>query len=104
MPSPLGHALGGAIVALLTAPRNRASRLRLPVSEEASARQAHPPHQTHQTYLTWCVVAGCLPDIDFFWGRHNAETHSLGFAVLTGVAVVAITKAPRLGLACALAV
>jgi hypothetical protein len=35
-----------------------------------------------------------LPDIDFLWGRHNAETHSLGAAVLSGLLVLAWTRGP----------
>jgi hypothetical protein len=61
MPSPVGHLLGGAIVGFLVEPA---------------------------AVLT-VAVAGALPDIDFLWGRHNAETHSLGAAVLAGLAVLA---------------
>ncbi len=31
------------------------------------------------------AVAGCLPDLDFLWGRHSMETHSLGAALLAGL-------------------
>jgi membrane-bound metal-dependent hydrolase YbcI (DUF457 family) len=54
--------------------------------------------------LIACVVTACLPDIDFLWGRHNMETHSIGFAVLVGAALWAWRRAPRLAVACALAV
>ena len=37
-------------------------------------------------------MAGAAPDVDFLCGRHNAETHSLGAAVLAGVAVLAWTR------------
>jgi membrane-bound metal-dependent hydrolase YbcI (DUF457 family) len=50
----------------------------------------------------WCVVAACLPDIDFAWGRHNMETHSIGFALLVGVVVLAWKRSPPLALACVL--
>jgi membrane-bound metal-dependent hydrolase YbcI (DUF457 family) len=50
------------------------------------------------------VVAACLPDIDFFWGRHNRETHSIGFAILVGLAVLAWWRSARLALACTAAV
>ncbi len=45
------------------------------------------------------------PDLDFLWGRHNMETHSLGAAVLAGLVVLAWTRgrAPRLALAVTLA-
>jgi membrane-bound metal-dependent hydrolase YbcI (DUF457 family) len=53
--------------------------------------------------MTLCVVAACLPDIDFGWGRHNMETHSLGFAVLLGVLALAWTRSPRVALVCVVA-
>jgi hypothetical protein len=31
------------------------------------------------------AVAAVLPDLDFLWGRHNMETHSLGAAVAAGI-------------------
>ena len=60
-------------------------------------------------------MTACLPDLDFLWGRHNMETHSLGFAVLVGVAVFVLARiagrskdppvrAARLACACTLAV
>jgi membrane-bound metal-dependent hydrolase YbcI (DUF457 family) len=39
-----------------------------------------------------CAAAAVLPDLDFLWGRHNMETHSLGAAVLAGLAVLAWTR------------
>jgi membrane-bound metal-dependent hydrolase YbcI (DUF457 family) len=51
------------------------------------------------------VGAAVAPDVDFLWGRHNMETHSLGLAVLAGLATFAWTRgrAPRLALAVGLA-
>ncbi|MEO8682099.1 MAG: metal-dependent hydrolase [Vicinamibacterales bacterium] len=60
MPSPVGHLLGGAIVGLLVEP----------------------------AAVLVIAIAGAAPDVDFLWGRHNAETHSLGAAVLTGAVVL----------------
>ena len=74
MPSPVGHALGGVIVGLGT----------LPLGTQGTVR----------TLGTLALVA-VLPDLDFLWGRHNAETHSLGAAVLAGVAVMAWTRGRR---------
>ncbi len=77
MPSPVGHLIGGAIVGQLAAPS-----------------------------AVWlCAVAAAAPDLDFLWGRHNMETHSLGAAVLAGLAVMAWTRGrnPRLALAVTLA-
>lgn len=77
MPSPVGHLLGGVIVGQLVAP----------------------------SALLLCAVAGLAPDLDFLWGRHNMETHSLGAAVLAGLAVLAYNrgKNPQLALAVTLA-
>ena len=47
-----------------------------------------PPAQP----LFVCVAAAAFPDVDFLWGRHNMETHSLGAAVLAGLAVFAWTR------------
>jgi membrane-bound metal-dependent hydrolase YbcI (DUF457 family) len=99
MPSPLGHALGGVLVGLLVAPKNR-------------FHWAHPnqrPHQTDRTGLIVCATFACLPDVDFVWGRHSMETHSLLVALVVGVAVYVIDRplrgrgAARLALGCALA-
>lgn len=51
------------------------------------------------------AVVAMLPDADLLWGRHNAETHSLGAAALAGLLVLAWTRghAPRLAVAVALA-
>ena len=51
------------------------------------------------------VLAAVAPDIDFLWGRHNMETHSLGAAVFAGLATLAYTrgKNPSLALAVTLA-
>jgi membrane-bound metal-dependent hydrolase YbcI (DUF457 family) len=35
-----------------------------------------------------CVLAALAPDLDFLWGRHNMETHSLGAALIAGLCVL----------------
>ena len=83
MPSPVGHALGGAIVGLLMERRHTPRALPLAVF----------------------AVVGMLPDLDFLWGRHNMETHSIGAAALAGLAVMAWTRGRNawLGIAVTLA-
>jgi membrane-bound metal-dependent hydrolase YbcI (DUF457 family) len=49
--------------------------------------------------LMLCAIAGAAPDVDFLWGRHNQETHSLGAAVIAGLAVLAWKRQPRLAIA-----
>jgi membrane-bound metal-dependent hydrolase YbcI (DUF457 family) len=71
VPSPVGHALGGVIVGQALAP----------------------------SALLICAVAGVLPDIDFAWGGHNRETHSLGAAAIAGLVVFAWRRSPRLAIA-----
>jgi membrane-bound metal-dependent hydrolase YbcI (DUF457 family) len=71
VPSPVGHALGGLIVGEVLAP----------------------------SALVICAVAGVLPDIDFAWGGHNRETHSLGAALIAGLVVLAWKRSPRLAIA-----
>ncbi|MDP2319500.1 MAG: metal-dependent hydrolase [Acidobacteriota bacterium] len=83
MPSPVGHALGGLIVGLALNPRTLGTR----------------------GTLGTLALAAVLPDADFLWGRHNMETHSLGAAVVAGLAVLAYNrgKNPQLALAVTLA-
>jgi len=75
VPSPVGHALGGLIAGQALAP----------------------------SALVLCAVAGVLPDVDFAWGGHNRQTHSLGAAVIAGLFVFAWKRSPRLALAVTLA-
>lgn len=71
MPSPVGHALGGLIIGAALHPRGARPSL---------AR------------LLLVVGAAVAPDLDFLWGRHNMETHSLGAALAAGLAVLAWTR------------
>jgi membrane-bound metal-dependent hydrolase YbcI (DUF457 family) len=92
MPSPVGHALGGLIVGLaLTRPQ--------PASSDPPSRSLG-----RREWLALCVAAACLPDIDFGWGRHNMETHSIGFALGLALLAGAWWRSARVMIACALAV
>lgn len=84
VPSPVGHALGGLIVG-------------------ASCLGASWRGRGAGAFLAVAAVAAIAPDLDFLWGRHNMETHSLGAAALAGVAAFAWTRDARLALAVALA-
>ena len=75
MPSPVGHALGGAIVGLLVGAPQRGGRRGL---DGQRAARSTPR-------VAAGAVARMQPDLDFLWGRHNMETHSLGAAVAAGV-------------------
>jgi hypothetical protein len=52
----------------------------------------------------WIVVSAAVaPDIDFLWGRHNQETHSIAAALLAGGVVLAWKRNARLAVAVSLA-
>ena len=82
VPSPIGHALGGAIVAVAALPPGLGAwGLRLGSSG-------------------WLVVAAAVaPDLDFLWGRHNQETHSIAAAIAAGLVVLAWKRDARLAAA-----
>ena len=88
MPTPIGHALGGLIVGLVLPDRTHPKRVRNP----------------GMTGLAVCAVVACLPDVDFLWGRHNMETHSVGFAIGVGLLVLAWKRDAPLALGATLAV
>jgi inner membrane protein len=45
------------------------------------------------------IMAAVAPDLDFLWGRHNQETHSLAAAIAAGALVFAWKKDARLAIA-----
>ena len=108
MPTPIGHALGGLIVAAAMMPRAGATTgpkdggdLKTTAGDLTMTAGLKAGRYS---WIAWCGAAACLPDLDFFWGRHNMETHSLGFALLVGLVVLGWTRRSRLALACTLAV
>ena len=92
MPSPVGHALGGALVGIALAPWGT-WRATTPLATLAAASRAR--------LVAVAAVAACLPDLDFAWGRHNMETHSLGAAVAAGLLLWAASRGRASGLAVA---
>jgi hypothetical protein len=105
MPSPVGHALGGLIVALVFAPitpRHAQHEGREGLNN--SWRRVLRVPRAWWPVVGWCTVAACLPDVDFAWGRHNMETHSVGFAVMLGAATLVWRRSATVALACTLAV
>jgi membrane-bound metal-dependent hydrolase YbcI (DUF457 family) len=86
VPSPVGHALGGAIVAL-AALRPGLGAWGLGLGSSG----------------VLVILAAVAPDLDFLWGRHNQETHSLAAAIVAGLAVFAWKKDLRIAIAVALA-
>ena len=94
MPSPIGHALGGMIVGLLVQQAEEGPTHAGPETPSWTRRLSLPP--------LFGAVA-CLPDLDFLWGRHNFETHSLGAAVAAGLLVLAWNRGRHWPLALAVA-
>lgn len=96
MPSPVGHALGGAIVGAVLAPWGSWRTTRFAPTLVAACRSP---------LVAAAVLAACLPDVDFAWARHNMETHSLGAALAAGVMVWLLSRgrAHRLAAAVTLA-
>jgi hypothetical protein len=90
MPSPIGHALGGAIIGVVM---GRSSERPPPQPGRPAFRSA----LLARSVVVAAVIA-CAPDLDFLWGRHNMETHSAGAAVVAGIATWMIARDPRLGL------
>jgi membrane-bound metal-dependent hydrolase YbcI (DUF457 family) len=84
MPSPVGHALGGIAAGWVLIP--------------CEARQRHPVPAA--AALAALAVA---PDLDLLVHAHRGPTHSLGAALLAGLAVFAVTRSPRWGIAAAAA-
>ncbi len=80
MPSPLGHALGGVICALALG------------GDSAPSGAGRVGRALGTSMVAAGAVAAVLPDLDFLWGRHNMETHSLGAAVAAGVIVMAAAR------------
>ena len=87
MPSPLGHALGGLAAGCALRPFT-----------EADARTG-----ILRRYGPWFALLGMLPDVDLLFSVHRGPTHSLGAALIVGLAALALTRRRRLAVAAACA-
>jgi membrane-bound metal-dependent hydrolase YbcI (DUF457 family) len=94
MPSPLGHALAGIGTGLLAGG---------PVPPASSGRAGPAWLDRPGGRALLFAVAACAPDLDLLLGTHNGASHSVGAALLAGLAVWAWTRRPRLALAVAAA-
>lgn len=91
MPSPLGHALAGLATGFLVAGRG-----------SQPDRGPRWLGRLEGQAVLFAAVA-CAPDLDLIVGTHNGPTHSIGAAVLAGLAVFAWTRSTRLAVAVAAA-
>lgn len=82
MPTPLGHALGAAAAGWAVGPPQ-------PPAERAVALR----------HGLWFALLGMFPDLDLIWGLHRGPTHSVGAALIVGLAAAALTNNARLGAA-----
>ena len=77
MPSPIGHAAAGLIVALAGERRHQTGSL---------VRWSAP-------FLVLCMVLAAAPDLDWLIpGFHRGPTHSIGFAVLVTLGAAAVSR------------
>src|SRR5918995_6000472 len=79
MPSPIGHALGGIALGWAAAPR----------------RNLH--------VAAALAATAVAPDLDLLVGDHRGISHSLGAALVAGLAAWAVSRRPWWGLAIGLA-
>lgn len=90
VPSPIGHALGGALFGGLIAPRRPAATGRV------------GPRWWRDAAVLGFV--GLLPDLDFLVGLHSRHTHGLGAAMAAGLVAWLLARGrARWGLAVAAA-
>lgn len=85
MPSPLAHALAGATIGWTVVP----------------AFPGRGPRPWREGLLFACLAVA--PDLDLLVGAHSGPTHSLGAALVVALAVAALSRTGRLGLAAGLA-
>lgn len=107
MPSPIGHALAGLTTAWLV--QAAAGRDLSTPSGAACGPVAHRLRRAVVILPAVCVVLAVAPDFDLFLGNHRMVSHSLGAALVTGLAAAAVGRwlhvaGTRVGIACGLAV
>jgi len=103
MPSPIGHALAGAAIALSAHPT--LARRGVPDGEPAAAGWSWPALDLRLLLL--CMTLAALPDADLLTPvRHRTATHSLISIVVVTIVATAVTgwvtprRAVRMGLLC----
>src|SRR5580704_13032427 len=100
MPSPIGHALGGAAAAWTAdlVPGDRRWRAAPPTASW---------YERAGSGLTLtCVLLAALPDVDLLFHLHRTYSHSLGAVTFVGLAAAAMAAranrpVARIGLMCA---
>jgi len=106
MPSPLGHALGGAAAAWLAGGRLREglhATIFLPFIGQGRPRTVDLTRRGLEAILFGTIAI--LPDLDLMVGAHSTYTHSAGAVILAAGLTLSVTRgrAPRLALGVAAA-
>jgi membrane-bound metal-dependent hydrolase YbcI (DUF457 family) len=100
MPSPVGHVLAGVTAGWVTAGPCR----QLPSRTIWTRVIAWlPPRLRPLAPAAAFAALPLLPDVDFLFGAHSAQTHSLGAMAVVFVAALAVVGPRRPGLALAAA-
>ena len=93
MPSPLGHALGGAAAAWLAGGRLREglhATVFLPFSGHATPRSLDFTRRGLEATLFGTIAT--LPDLDLLAGTHSTYTHSIGAVILAAGLALSLTR------------
>jgi membrane-bound metal-dependent hydrolase YbcI (DUF457 family) len=93
MPSPLGHALGGAAAAWLAGGRLRKglhATVFLPFTGRAVPPSVNLTRRGLEALLFGTVAI--LPDFDLLFGAHSTYTHSIGAVFLAAGLTLALTR------------
>ena len=86
MPSPVGHAVAGAIIAL-------ASDRPAAAGEWARLKSRSPFAAIPWMLVLVCAVLAALPDIDYIYPpSHRRATHSIGATIIVMLVVAAVTR------------
>ena len=91
MPSPLGHALGGAAAAWLAGgrlPRHVHATVVVPFTGGTRSVELSRVALEATLFATVAIV----PDLDLLAGVHRTVTHSIGAVIVAGLVTVLVTR------------
>ena len=100
MPSPVAHALAGAVFGL-SLHRKEISTTDFSTVSRAFEKSSFRGFIGKEVLLFGSL--GVLPDVDFLFGSHSTVTHSMGAVVLLAMFTLLITGRRNLSITCAIA-